>query len=367
MQTQRKSIARRVLAWSGLVVASIAVLAAVPIVRNEWACMAPRRADATAAPPSLIAPEFRRAEVNTYLTYPEWSIVHAYEDLAAVTARSREADYDAFGAIGRYWGSLCSISRYASARGDIGADYKVMLYTIGLSFTAEMGMKGLYEKTMGRLTSLLTRGWRTPEDVFALQVAQDYARFLRQVPWYEYPFGATLVRFWRETPIVGGAPVRKIERRFALSLEWGAKALYAQLIALGAAASPAALRIRSAVSGLTEADLAADPRLTLVRRVGDVAIVETDRYATFTDILVKLALAGRDLVEIAGNRSIMVTVLSEAPSLKGESAPPVLFAVPIETRPGWYRLVVDVKVAELTAFLRDLDRARLVLDHVYDY
>ena len=47
-----------------------------------------------------------------------------------------------------------------------------------------------------------------------------------------------------------GSAVRKLERRIALSLEYGGKAVYAKLIGLGAAASPAPLTIRSVVKGL---------------------------------------------------------------------------------------------------------------------
>ena len=57
-----------------------------------------------------------------------------------------------------------------------------MLYTIGLSFAAEMGLKGLYELTIGRFTAWFRGPKRTPEDEFALAVAEDYAAFLRQTP-----------------------------------------------------------------------------------------------------------------------------------------------------------------------------------------
>ena len=366
MRFARKARRGRALAIAGVVASLVLAFALQPILHNELRCMAPA-ATARPAAPSLIEPAQRRDEVNTYLTYPEWSIVHAYQDLATVTRATREGDYDAFGAIARYWSSLCSISQYASRRGPISTDYKVMLYTIGLSFSLEMGLKGAYEKTLGALTSALAGGTRTPEDAFALWVAEDYARFLRQVPWYEYPFGETLWRFWRETPLTGGNLVRKIERRAALSLEWGAKALYAKVIALGAAASPAPLRIRWVVTGLTDADLAADPRITLVSRSDDRAVIETDRYATFTSILEGLAKRGHDIAEIAGNRHIMVTLLSPMPELPAGLDAKLLVAAPVAGRPVWHRLAIDVKVKDLARLLRSLGPQGLVLDHVYDY
>lgn len=356
---------RRWLKRAGIGLAALVAVAAIPVLWVETTCKAPR--ETVASEPSLLAADYRRDEINTYLTYPEWSIVHAYEDLAAVMRRSSESDFDYFGAIRRYWSNLCGISRLASSRGTISGEYKVMLYTIGLSFAGEMGIKGIYEKTIGRVTAWIARSHKTPEDQFALTVADDYAAFLRQVPWYEYPFGTTLGRFWRETPLLGGNVVRKVERRVALSLEWGIKSVYAKAIAIGAASTPAPLRIRSVVNGLTEEDVAADPRIKLIERRGDKVIIETDRYATFTEIIRGLAVRHRDFSEIAGNRNIMVTVFAESDTLPPEIAATVLLAVPVEARPGWRRLVTDVRVADLTQLIRSLDRANLVLDHVYDY
>ena len=80
-------------------------------------------------------------------------------------------------------------------------------YIIGISFTAEMAIQGGYERTIGALTAWLRGPQRTPEDAFALRMLDDYAAFLQQTPWYEYPFGAELGRLWREVPRSGGHPV----------------------------------------------------------------------------------------------------------------------------------------------------------------
>ncbi|MBS0241699.1 MAG: hypothetical protein JSS20_05935, partial [Proteobacteria bacterium] len=141
---------------------------------------------------SLIAPTARRDAVNTYLTYPEWSIVHAYEDLAGIMRSGSESDFDYFGHVSRFWSSLCQLKRKVAGIGPVSFDYNSMLYTIGLSFTAEMLVQGLYEKSLGRITAIIGGKAKTSEDAFALAVADDYAKFLHQVPWYEYPFGATL-------------------------------------------------------------------------------------------------------------------------------------------------------------------------------
>jgi hypothetical protein len=362
---QRPSRWRRLKRF-GVGLAVLAALAALPVLYIETLCVVARQPAQAGSAPILPAAD-RREEVNSYLTYPEWSIVHAYEDLAAVTRRSSESDYDYFGAIGRYWSSLCRLTTLASSRGTISGEYKIMLHVIGLSFAAEMGVKGLYEKTVGRVTAFVRGASRTPEDEFALALADDYAAFLRQTPWYEYPFGRKLWSFWTTTPVWGGNIVRKLERRIALSAEWGFKALYARVIGIGAAAAPAPLRIRSVVADLTRDDIAADPRIKLIETRPGASIIETDRYRTFTEIIAGLARRGRNFTEIAGNRAILVTAFAP----HGQHAPPagtnLLFTVPSAARPGWNRLALDVNITRLTEVIRDLERSGRILEHVYDY
>ena len=78
--------------------------------------------------------------------------------------------------------------------------------------------------------------------------------------------------------------------------------------------------------------------------------IETDRYAAFTDLAVRLARPGADFVEIAGNDDILITVLAEAPPRRA------LYAA----RPAGVRRLArqlrEVKVADLAGVLRALAR-----------
>ena len=282
----------RVLKWVGIGLAAILVAALIPVIFTETVCTAP--VDAQAAPfKSVLDPADRREEVDTYLTYPEWSIVHAYEDFAAVTRQGSESDFGYFGSIGSYWSNLCRIRSIASARGAIPFETKAMLYVIGISFALEMGIKGFYEETVGRATAWLRGPVRTPEDEFALKVADEYALFLRQTPWYRFPFGEKLKAFWTETPLWGGSPVRKIERRGSLSLEYAVKAVYAKALGALAGLDPAPLKIRSIVAGLDKSDTDADDRIAVVKTLDDKrTIIETPRYRAFTEIMRGLPRAG---------------------------------------------------------------------------
>ena len=365
--------------WSLLKGCALGGLAAVVIVIlvisatigvTETVC---RGAAATDGAPDSVTwhtallPEETRNEVDSYISYPEWSIVYAYDDFAAVTRRGSESDFHYLESIRSFWSSLCAVKRIAPQHGQVALDYNAMLYIIGPSFTAEMAAKGLYERSIGALTAWIRGPTRTPEDEFALRAADDYAQFLRQTPWFAYPFFDTLKRFWTEVPLTGGNPVRKIERRIGLSLEYGFKTIYAKVIGLLAGISPAELRIRSVVVNLDASDIAAEPRIALVRKNGNQSVIETPRYQAFTEILQKLAERDRDVSEIAGNRAILVTAVSPKCTPFALEEFKALFTMPIQARPGWCRYALDVRVPRLTFLFRSLSQTKYEVEHVFDY
>jgi hypothetical protein len=367
---RRRSLLKRCALGGLAVVVIVIVVMSATIGVTETVCRGAAGKDGApddAAWHTVLLPEETRNEVDSYITYPEWSIVYAYDDFAAVTRRGSESDFRYLESIRGFWTALCAVKRVASQHGQVALDNNAMLYIIGPSFTAEMAAKGLYENSIGALTAWIRGSTRTPEDEFALSVADDYARFLRQTPWYAYPFFDTLKRFWTDVPLTGGNPIRKIERRIGLSLEYGFKAIYAKAIGLLAGLSPAELRITSVVMNLDASDIAAEPRIALVRKNGNQSVIETPRYQAFTEILQKLAERDRDVSEIAGNRAILVTALSPQCTPFALEGFKTLFTVPIQARPGWCRYALDVRVPRLTFLFRSLAQTRYEVEHVFDY
>jgi hypothetical protein len=363
---------RRRLAAAAVLLLALSAAALVPVVAVERRCTA-APAPRVAEPPVFAVPAagYHRAEGDSFLSYPEWSIVHAYADLAAVTARGSESDFDYLAAVRGFWSGLCLATRAGTGTGDVTADQTTTNYIIGVSFTAEMLVQGLYERSLGALTARL-RAAPTGDDAFNRDLLQRYARFLRQTPWYEFPFGAELVRLWREVPLDWSA--RGLERRASLSLQYAGKSVYAAALGALAGYAPADLTIRSLIDWSARPELAADPRLRRIGslRAGDgtpAELVETARYGAFTDLLRDLARGGTPprLYEIAGNRRILTTVLvppGPVPAFDGATA---LFAVPLQAEPGWRRIGYDVAVRSLLAQIAAADRAGARFEHAYDY
>ena len=358
---------RKLVLWSTCAIAVAACLSGIPVAIVETQCTASPQAQTTDKGFVVKIPGYQRAEGDSYLTFPEWYIVYAYDDLAGVTRQSSESGFDFVQSIIGFWTSLCRSTATAGAIGPVTLDQRITNYIIGLSFTTEMALKGVYERTIGALTALARGAARTPEDEFALRLLDDYAAFLRQMPWYRYPFGLELARFWKETPLSGGNPVRKFERRIALTLEYTAKLVYAQAIGWLAGYSPADMAIMSVVDRFDDA-VAVDKRIRKVADLdGGFALIETARYQEFTDILRDLGARGRSLSEIAGNHRILVTILARSQVAVEATGANEIFSIPIQSRPGWRRIGLDVQVARLTQMISALERGGAVFEHAYDY
>src|SRR5262245_44012917 len=98
-------------------------------------------------------------------------------------------------------------------------------------------------------------------------MARDYSAFLRQTPWYAYPFTREAGKLW-DAPIDGF--VRGWERRLGIGFEFLAKAAYGKVLGGAVAATGAAqLVIRSVVSGVDESVLAKMDNVKVVGRRKD--------------------------------------------------------------------------------------------------
>jgi hypothetical protein len=337
----------------------LAALVAVPVAGVELGCRSPLPGF---DPHARYRPLIRegRAEVRTWLTYPEWHIVYSADALGRWLSSGQRPSGYAYGSdIAGFWRGFCAIN--GVVRGRPGAsDAKVMIYTIGISFTVEMAVKAAYERTIGRLSEAIG-GWRSADDRYAAEVQTRYGAFMHEVPWYRFSFGEALKGVWR----IDSGGVRHVERRAALSAEYLVKAGYARAIG-GANASvnaPDELTLRFVARATPVQITNVDSRLRPVRQGNGLTVVEAPRYAQFTDLVGKLAAAGVPLVEIAGNDDIFVTLL--VPAARKVSGT-VLLDMPIE-RAGWRRVGTTVKVPALPQLMRDARAGGGTVEHVYDY
>ena len=336
-----------------LAVLLIALILTLPVLRNETMC---RGTPLPQDHKPLVSQT--RPEERTYTTYPEWHIVHAYEDYARVIASADPHDFGYFQAISGFWSSLCPLTALADEHGGFTTESKMTLYTIGISFSAEMALKAAYEETLGRVATWARGPDHSALDRLSAEQAAEYAAFLQQTPWYLWDFR----RDAQALDAAAGSAFRDRERRLALGLEYRAKAAYAGMIAGAVAATGQdALTLRAVVAGITPEALAAIPGVKVIQRRPEGIEIETPRYRALTHILQDIADQRGQMVEIAGNDDILLTAISPDPGHPG-----AVFTFPLQGSPE-FRHLITVKVPELSTTLRELGDSGARLEHIHDY
>jgi hypothetical protein len=347
--------------WFIIVVVLVIVVAVSPIGYVELSCRGDVRQPGYK--PLIADAAFRRPVADTYLTYPEWHIVYAYDGLAETLKTGDEYQFPYLDSMIGFWSSTCKLMKIADDHGGADRATRRMIYTIGASFNLEMGLKAAYEETLGRLFATIRGPEKTPQDEEALKMAVDYSAFLRQTPWYKYDFNAANRALWA-APMTDR--VRGWERRLALGGEWKAKSYYAAAIGAAVAATgEAQLRIRSVVYGLPADALKTIPNVTVISENSDGVLIETPRYDIFTHVLADITARDGLVREIAGNDEIMAS-LTVPPRTDYKGPGEVITRM---HRDGFQtdRLLVSVQVSELEQLFKAYPIGDPGLEHVFDY
>jgi hypothetical protein len=354
-----------------LVLIALAIL--VPLAYIEGTCQpASQSAAATAsaiALPAIDEKSYRRALDNTYFTFPEWYIVYSFEDFGRFLDHSSESQFGYLRHILGFWKSFCTINRAVPPAVESRFDVKMMIYVIGISYSAEYAIKGAYENTIGRVFEWIRGPKLTPQDEFARAVLQDYAAFLYTIPWYKYPFRDTLtglLAISAPTP----STLRSWERDFALGTEYFLKIGYAKAIqkALDASSDDEPRDIMFVVATLPPDVLAAEPRIKPIRALSpDWQLVQAPRYKALTDILSGLLDRGYRVAEIAGNRDIFITVIAPASAKLDIPDTTELFSLDLDAKPGFRRAGLKARIDKLVEIKRALTDKGASLEHFYDY
>jgi hypothetical protein len=308
-----------------------------------------------------------RQEASTYLTLPEWYIVYNTDEYARALATRPPSAFAYVGSVRQYWryyGAACDATKgvYPFSR-----DNHLMLAVIGSSFSIEYALKGLYENTFGRLTEWIG-GYDTPEDAFARTTAAEYGTFMHTVPWYEFPFAQKVRSLWTTTPSTGPHMLRKWERRFALTAEYGVKAGYGWLIGRGSHATYGQEDLT--VEALLEnagPEVFADGVVKRVRDSsnGQVAVA-MPRYEAFTARALMMLQQGARFVNVAGNDEILITVLVPSGWTASDAHALILddrLLTDVTTR----RVAMKAPVNALHLLVPKLQASGARVEHLYDY
>ena len=269
-------------------------------------------------PPTTPHPRYPRwtsrvtAASSTIRSLPfPWYIVYSFEDFGRfLDGRAR---------------AISTISAISSASGEVFApstarcrrpaesrsEVKTMIYVIGISYSAEYAIKGLYENTIGRVFEWIRGDTAHAAGRICPRRAAGLCPFLYTVPWFKYPFREKLdglMAISTPTPSIA----RTWERDFALGSDIRQDRL--------CLADPESAQRERRNDHATSCSWSRRCRRTcwqrsrvsnrLVTLTPHWQLVQTPRYKAFTEILRGLLDQEFGLAEIAGNREIFITVIA---------------------------------------------------------
>lgn len=319
-------------------------------------------------------PGYHRPEESTYLTFPEWFIVYGSQEYADFLADHPPSGFPYFQTIQQFWSSYYRVYQVTKDHYGFNLGDHAMLWVIGVSYSVENAIKGVYENTIGRFTEWTAGGERTEEDALAHQINTEYADFIYDRPWYEFSFATALQRLWSDTSLSGPHLLRKWERKCVLNLEFAVKTVYGWLIGLGTHATYGTTvdTIQATVTNLTDppADVIVHhPALRVVRSIGSaIHFMELPRYRAFSEVVPALTYwRGAQFHDIAGNDDLFLTVIAPRGWDSDFSVGMTIFTMPLLTHSAQQRVGIQVPVRDLHTILLSLRQSGVALEHLYDY
>ncbi len=328
------------------------------VVPTDWLVSNPH--------PVTPAEHIRPAD-QTFLTYPEWFLVHSPAEQATYARTHTTTTFPYMGHVKQLWQSYGIMYDQIKSSFPFNTGYHIMIWVIGVSTTVEYTLKALYETVVGRLTNPENGAVVTEEDAFNAKFAQDYVDFIRVSPWYEFDFTSRIPALLTGTSFFGPYFFRKCDRKYMLLTELLVKAGYGYLIKLGTKASYDEALPKTAV--LVDRLPASIAGINVLKTQTDgSALLLLPRYEAFHPAASALAQQGIIFREIAGNNSaIMLTVLAPETWHPTSTDFRLVFTQPILTQPGLKRVALVTPVGRLDKIIRFVNEQGVKIEHVYDY
>ena len=305
----------------------------------------------------------KRSADQTYLTYPEWFLVFSPEEYAYYLKEHPSFTFDYIGHIEEFWSTYAAMyKKTLEKKYPFNTGYHVMIMTIGVSTTVEYLVKYFYGHTIAQFVALTQTHGRVSEQNYGAKVAQEYVNFIKNRPWYEFDFGKRFVGIYTKNSFFGKDFLRKMERKEALSIEYGAKYLYAKVIAY-----------------FTEVgyDKAVPLTQVVLVKQKDTMVKEFPRYDKFKDASLEYAKEGYDFKTIAGNDGntpILYCLLGTREELADFEC---ILRQPIVSNPKYERCINAIEINKLGAFLREKNLQitdkflpapqSVKLEHIFDF
>lgn len=313
--------------------------------------------------------DYKKGEDQTYLTVPEWYLVfNPKEYVDYLKAGNNPSDFPFIKSIDEYWVLYDRVNFLTSEKYQKNDEYQTMLKIIGISTTAEYLTKSIWENTFGRISSWTATNLNSPEEKIITNAFNDYVNYIYLEPWYKFSFYPWIKSIWSQ-PFFGSNFIRRTERKIFFTFEFLIKEVYARVLKMGAASAygPANERIVLWVNGNIDFALI-DSRIKILKKLNEGnSLISMPRWQPFTEIVPKLASHGVVFKEIAGNDEIVLSVVVPKDYIEKFTESQVLFKSRMVSDDSKKRLVILVKLSNLTDLINDFDKKSIPMEHLYDF
>ncbi|MGC3947577.1 MAG: FAD-dependent oxidoreductase [Chryseolinea sp.] len=309
---------------------------------------------------------YYKDEAQSFLTVPEWYLVFNPKEYSEfLEAGNNPSDFPFYKSIDEYWTLYDRSRKLVSEAYPHNEEYVTMLQVIGVSITMEYAAKMLYENTIGRVFSWFANGTMSDQEKVIIEAQRAYSDMIYDKAWYEFSFMPWVGKVWSTSNTANSNWFRKVERMMFFTAEFTFKAGYAKLIEWAAKASyeDPVTEIYLLVSSPDSLQVAG---LNVIHEKGDKKLISIKRWGEFTKEIVRIADRDIDVLEVAGNDEIVVSVLTKTgttPSTEAE----LLYTSDVVTGSGLERHVYLIPVSRLLSFVKDAKVKGFEVEHVFDY
>jgi hypothetical protein len=313
-------------------------------------------------------PEYVRPYDNAYLSIPEWFIVYNSAEYGRALTVAAPSAFSYFGAIREYWKEYAFVQKRVEASFHDNSDYNTVLRVIGVSYSVELAIKGVYENTLGRVTEWLSGGRVMYEEKVVAQMNRDYGDFIYDYPWYDFPYSAYFRALWSRSDdhsLTTGQYIRKAERLIFLSLELEIKIVYSNIIAFATHQK----------FGIQD-----DVIYAIISKDGGKTkeLLSAPHYQPFTRALIHemndayIHDKEFQVLDISGNQKITFSFLIPEGASSSDKVVELL-----RTKEGFFkegssvitqeRVHAEVNSVDIFSVYKDFRNRGVVIDHFYDY
>lgn len=315
---------------------------------------------------------YERAQEQTYMTSIEWHLVATAKEHADALKDRQVSGFPFFKHIKAIWNVFLTSCRDAIRESSLSkvakSEYMLMNFFMLLSTTLELTFRGI------AMAPLALRKKRTDDlDVGSIRqfskISDEYAKFIKTVPFYDFPFFSKIGEMWRA--------FRADMKNHTLLNTYFTSVTIMELFAKGVTSAPLSWMYSGVETGNIQV-IVKDPknkvaslkdkRIEVIRASANATwkALNLPRYLEFREIMIKLARDDIQVASIAGQKKIQVKVKVKEPlgEIKGCK---VLGEIPILTERDTKYLRLDIDVTELSTVLRSLEQRGVEITYLHDF